>query len=171
MALVLRGPARPHRGITADHASIFKGIRLHGARWYHTKWHHVNHPRLDATSGGEQYYTASGASAKSWDKASTATLYAQWTGNTYVVTLPDGTKVDVTYGQKSVNVPSVDFDEGRQVVYDVAEDIREIAAFAELKILPGLFESAHLDSSRTSVVWNDRIDLPSDTIREYGGVV
>ena len=104
MALVLRGPARPHRGITADHASIFKGIRLHGARWYHTKWHHVNHPRLDATSGGEQYYTASGASAKSWDKASTATLYAQWTGNTYVVTLPDGTKVDVTYGQRAPDV-------------------------------------------------------------------
>ena len=65
----------------------------------------------------------------------------------------------------------VDFDEGQQVVYDVAEDIREIAAFAELKTLPGLFESAHLDSSRTSVVWNDRIDLPSDTIREYGGVI
>ena len=65
----------------------------------------------------------------------------------------------------------VDFDEGPQVVYDVAEDIREIAAFAELKTLPGLFESAHLDSSRTSVVWNDRIDLPSDTIREYGGEV
>lgn len=65
----------------------------------------------------------------------------------------------------------VDFDEGSQVVYDVAEDIREIAAFAELKTLPGLFESAHLDSSHTSVVWNDRIDLPSDTIREYGGEV
>ena len=62
-------------------------------------------------------------------------------------------------------------DEGQQVVYDVAEDIREIASFAELKTLPGLFESAHLDSSRTSVVWNDRIDLPSDTIREYGGVI
>lgn len=65
----------------------------------------------------------------------------------------------------------VDFDEGPQVVYDVAEDIREIATFAELKTLPGLFESAHLDSSHTSVVWNDRIDLPSDTIREYGGEV
>ena len=63
----------------------------------------------------------------------------------------------------------VEFDEGQQVVYEVAEDIREIAAFAELKTLPGLFESARLDSSRTSVVWNDRIDLPSDTIREYGG--
>ena len=43
-----------------------------------------------------------------------------------------------------------------------------MAAFAELRTLPGLFESAHLDSSWTSVVWNDRIDLPSDTIREFG---
>ena len=65
----------------------------------------------------------------------------------------------------------VDFDEGISVVYDVAEDIREIAAFVELKNLPGLFESAHLDSSRTSVVWNDRIDLPSDTILEYGAAL
>ena len=65
----------------------------------------------------------------------------------------------------------VDFDEGHRVIYDVSEDIREIAAFAELKTLPGLFENVHLDSSRTSVVWNDRIDLPSDTIREYGGVI
>lgn len=62
----------------------------------------------------------------------------------------------------------VDFDEGRQVVYDVAEDIRDIPAFAELETIPGLFESAHLDSSRTIVVWNDRIDLPSDAICEYG---
>ena len=62
----------------------------------------------------------------------------------------------------------VDFDEGQSVVYDVAEDIREIPAFMELTTMPGLFESAHLDSSRTSVVWNDRIDLPSDSIREYG---
>lgn len=61
----------------------------------------------------------------------------------------------------------VDFDEGRRCVYDVEEDIRQIPDFAELRTLPGLFESATLDSSRTCVVWNDRIDLPSDTIYEY----
>lgn len=61
----------------------------------------------------------------------------------------------------------VDFDEGRRCVYDVSVDIRQIPDFAELETLPGLFESATLDSSRTCVVWNDRIDLPSDTIYEY----
>lgn len=35
----------------------------------------------DALSGGTQYYTASGASARNWDKSSDATLYARWIGN------------------------------------------------------------------------------------------
>jgi uncharacterized repeat protein (TIGR02543 family) len=38
-----------------------------------------------ATSGGTQYYTASGASARKWDKISNTTLYAQWAANTYTV--------------------------------------------------------------------------------------
>jgi len=33
----------------------------------------------DATSGGTQYYTASGAPARTWNKTSNATLYARWT--------------------------------------------------------------------------------------------
>ena len=53
-------------------------------------------------------------------------------------------------------------------MYDVAEDIRTIEAFQELKTLPGLFGNVRLDSSRTCVVWNERVDLPSDTIYEYG---
>ena len=43
-----------------------------------------------ATSGGTQYYTAAMASARSWDKAQNATLWARWTQNastTYTVTL------------------------------------------------------------------------------------
>ena len=64
----------------------------------------------------------------------------------------------------------VDFDGGRRCVYDVNEDIEQIPEFAELRTIPGLFESATLDSSRTCVVWNDRIDLPSDTIYEYAKI-
>ena len=60
------------------------------------------------------------------------------------------------------------FDGGARVVYDVAEDIREIPAFADLVQIPGLFRNVRLDSSRTVVVWNDEVDLPSDTILEYG---
>ncbi len=62
----------------------------------------------------------------------------------------------------------VTFDEGRTVVYDVGIDIKEIKAFEDLKTLPYLFKNATLDSSRTCIVWNERIDLPSDTIYEYG---
>ena len=62
----------------------------------------------------------------------------------------------------------VTFDEGRTVVYDVGIDINEIKAFEDLKSLPYLFKNATLDSSRTCIVWNERIDLPSDTIYEYG---
>lgn len=40
----------------------------------------------DATSGGTQYYSAAMASLRTWDKATTATLYARWMANTYTVT-------------------------------------------------------------------------------------
>ena len=62
----------------------------------------------------------------------------------------------------------VRFDEGKEVVYDVGEDIRSIEAFEDLKAIPGRFENVSLDSSRTCIIWNERIDLPSDTIFEYG---
>ena len=35
----------------------------------------------------------------------TVTLYAQWAAAVYVLTLPDGTKVSATYGQRAPNVP------------------------------------------------------------------
>ena len=46
---------------------------------------------FDATSGGTKYYNANLTSAHVWDKASTGvTLYAQWTANTYTITLTAG---------------------------------------------------------------------------------
>lgn len=42
-----------------------------------------------ASSGGTQYYTADGVSARTWDKASDATLYARWIPVTYVVAYDD----------------------------------------------------------------------------------
>ncbi len=41
----------------------------------------------DAASGGTQYYTNAGASARNWNKDENATLYAKWTAATYTVTL------------------------------------------------------------------------------------
>ena len=60
----------------------------------------------------------------------------------------------------------VNFDEGRTVIYDVGDDIRQIEAFEDLKTIPRLFENASLDSSRTCIVRDERINLPSDTIYE-----
>ena len=40
----------------------------------------------ETNGNGTQYYNASGASARNWDKTSATTLYAKWTANTYTVT-------------------------------------------------------------------------------------
>ena len=60
------------------------------------------------------------------------------------------------------------FDDGKRVLYNVAEDMRTIPSYRLLEDVPGLFRQARLDESRTCVYWNEEIDLPSDTIYEYG---
>ena len=60
------------------------------------------------------------------------------------------------------------FDNGVKVLYDVKDDIRTLKDFKVLETECGLFQNAQLDSSRTCVFWNDRVDLASDTILEYG---
>lgn len=60
------------------------------------------------------------------------------------------------------------FDDGNEVLYDVKSDIDSIASYQDLKSIHGLFEQVQLDQSRTCVYWNDLIDLPSDTIYEFG---
>lgn len=62
----------------------------------------------------------------------------------------------------------VQFDDGKIVLYDVKEDIGCIEDFKDLMNIHGLFSQVQLDESRTCLFWNDRIDLPSDTIYEYG---
>ncbi len=60
------------------------------------------------------------------------------------------------------------FDDGKHVIYDVADDMAKLPNYDMLKKIPMLFEQAQLDPSRTCVYWNEEIDLPSDTIYEYG---
>lgn len=60
------------------------------------------------------------------------------------------------------------FDDGNVVLYNVKEDIDLIPIFKQLEKEPDLWQNVHLDNSRTCVYWNDQIDLPSDTIYEYG---
>ncbi|MCH5281273.1 MAG: DUF2442 domain-containing protein [Lachnospiraceae bacterium] len=60
------------------------------------------------------------------------------------------------------------FDDGKRCIYDVNSDIDTIKGYDDLKKVQGLFEQVQLDESRTCVFWNDYIDIPSDTIYEYG---
>lgn len=63
---------------------------------------------------------------------------------------------------------SVEFDDGKKVIYDVKDDIATLPSFRALVEVFGLFKQVQLDSSRTCVFWNDEIDLASDSIYEYG---
>ena len=62
----------------------------------------------------------------------------------------------------------VTFDDGKAVIYDVKEDINDIPSYKVLETEIGLFKNVQLDKSRTCVYWGDDVDLPSDTIYEYG---
>lgn len=62
------------------------------------------------------------------------------------------------------------FDDGKEVLYDVKEDIDTIDSYSDLRDIYGLFRQVQLDQSGTCVFWNDEIDLPSDVIYEHGKV-
>ena len=61
----------------------------------------------------------------------------------------------------------VAFDDGKDVLYDVKEDLN-LPGYDILSTVPGLFEKASLDTSRTCVNWTDMVDLSSDYIYEHG---
>ena len=60
------------------------------------------------------------------------------------------------------------FDNNKIVEYDMNKDIQTLPNYSNLKYIPGLWDQAQLDKSRTCVFWNDYIDLPCDIIYEYG---
>ena len=62
----------------------------------------------------------------------------------------------------------VEFDDGKKVIYDVKDDIKDISSYSVLQTTYKLFEQVQLDKSRTCIFWNEDIDLPSDIIYEYG---
>ena len=62
----------------------------------------------------------------------------------------------------------VTFDDGKTVIYDVKDDMNTIPSYRDLINIKGLFNCARLDESRTVVSWTENIDLPSDSIYEYG---
>lgn len=62
----------------------------------------------------------------------------------------------------------IEFDDHCIVIYDVMEDINAIPTYKDLLNKTGLFYQVKVDASRTVVYWNKFIDLPSDTLYEYG---
>ena len=74
-------------------------------------------------------------------------------------------------GEAAAAVMEVLFDDGRKLLYDVKEDIDQIESYRDLETIHGLFNQVQLDPSRTCVYWNDEIDLPSDTLYEYGKAI
>lgn len=62
---------------------------------------------------------------------------------------------------------SVVFDDGYHVHYDVKDDFN-LPGYDVLRTEPGLFNNPTIDASRTCVSWSEDVDLPSDTLYEYG---
>ena len=89
--------------------------------------------------------------------------------NNFATTMPS-----TRYAAKAISmfkddyILFVEFDDGYKVLYDVKDDIKTLPSFRALVDVYGLFKQAQLDTSRTCVYWNDKIDLASDSIYEYG---
>lgn len=56
----------------------------------------------------------------------------------------------------------IEFDDGKIIYYDMNDDIQKLPNYIDLIDIFGLWEQAHLDTSRTSIEWTDYIDLPAD---------
>ena len=68
--------------VTATYGSAMPAITKPTRRGYTFGGYYTS-----ANGGGTQYYTASGTSARNWDKTSATTLYAKWTARTYSITV------------------------------------------------------------------------------------
>lgn len=64
-------------------------------------------------------------------------------------------------------VLKITFEDGVIVLYDVKTDMNENPIYEKLKE-KNLFSQFKLDTSRTVLYWDDRLDIPSDSIYEYG---
>ena len=67
--------------ITATYDSAMPSITIP------SKFGHTFNGYFNKVSDGTKYYNADGTSARNWDKANSATLYAQWTPYSYKLTL------------------------------------------------------------------------------------
>ena len=63
---------------------------------------------------------------------------------------------------------SVLFTDGVKTEYDIKPLFAKWDVFNNLKTIKGLFQQVKVDAGGYGISWNDEIDLPSDTILEYG---
>jgi prepilin-type N-terminal cleavage/methylation domain-containing protein/uncharacterized repeat protein (TIGR02543 family) len=97
------------QSVTATYGSAMPSITKPTKTGYTFKGYY-----LQTNGGGDQYYTATGASAKTWNKTVATTLYAYWTANTYTVTFDQnggnkGTEsITVTFGSAmpTITIPT-----------------------------------------------------------------
>ena len=56
-----------------------------------------------AETGGTQYYTATGASARTWNKTAATTLYARWTASSATISFEGNGATDGEMADQTVN--------------------------------------------------------------------
>ena len=65
----------------------------------------------------------------------------------------------------------IHFADGCARRYEMATLMDQMQAFSPLRDTPGLFEQVRVDPGGYGISWNDEIDLPSDTLYEYGKLI
>jgi hypothetical protein len=62
----------------------------------------------------------------------------------------------------------VEYDDGVNILYDLKWDFVMLLDFTDLKEIPGLFESVHIDEKGDNIVWREDLYLPIDIVYDYG---
>lgn len=61
-----------------------------------------------------------------------------------------------------------EFEDGRQVVYNIADLFDRFPVFRTFEKLPGLFETVKIAGGGYGVEWNDELDLAAEEIYDHG---
>ena len=65
-------------------------------------------------------------------------------------------------------VLSVHFIDGSEKLYDMKQLFDEYPIFKTFEMIPGLFQSAKVDTGGCGIVWNEDVDIETEMIYEEG---
>lgn len=68
-------------------------------------------------------------------------------------------------------VLSVQFDDGRRVLFEPAPFLADIAGYDVFRVAPKLFSSAKLDKGRMNVCWTEAVFVPAELIYAEGRII